>query len=310
MKRFVCAAAIAAALTFGALAEEEPWGEGFEGWSFTQDAWGPETFCAGRQGNVELVLGTLGKSIVRHKVAGLPPDSFSEAFVGWGPASQADTSTMAEGSYWDGKLTLTIDQTSLEKIAMAGYFEWAIDYKGKRKTGKVTFSSGDAALSNIMDCVAANGGPAAPVAAAPPAQDDPFAEQPFGEGFDGWTFYQRPAVMGGVLCRAQLGEFDLGLFTEPGVHQGHASVPPAGTRKFTSSDAVFDVGRTSEKVFATSNGPQERVNFGFSKSLLDQIVANGGYMWSIGKFGGTVEFPDSIVGAIEIVNDCITANGG
>lgn len=303
MKRIVCTAAIAATLVFNTHAAPEPWGQGFDGWSFTQDDIYGGTFCTATRGNVQLEYSTTDRAIVRHRVSGIPIDTYPEAFLGWGPATEMDTSEMAEGSYFDGQLSFVISKPTLERIANAGYFEWGIGVGGSTRRGTAPFTSGSEAFATIMDCIAAHsGGGAAPPAQA---QEDPFPEEPFGEGFDGWQFTQKASVMGGAICRARLGNVSMVRLTDGDDWLG---IDGAGVSHGYRKDATVKIGGASATVHSISNGPDQELTFTVTTAQLEQAAVNRGYSWSVAGKSGTVQFAESAVSALERLEECVAAN--
>lgn len=138
------------------------------------------------------------------------------------------------------------------------------------------------------------------------AQDDPFAPEPYGQDIDGWVFTQSAVVMGGIECRATLGQFSLSLFTQAAPMAG---VNGSGVNDGVFKDQTIEIGGMSEKVSFV--GAKGRISIMIDPYMMGEIAALRGYKWktSSGK-GGTVSLNGSARAALKNLKGCVAANGG
>lgn len=133
-------------------------------------------------------------------------------------------------------------------------------------------------------------------------------EEPFGGGFDGWTFTQADQD-GGANCRAKNGTNIMSRHTNG---RAYVSIPAGKIKKAKFPESTLEIGSNGEMIDAQSFG--DRLVFFVDDTLLEQIAVNRGYTWRILVAGqlktGKVKLNNSATSALERVMECVSANGG
>ena len=158
MKRIIFAAAVAAALVAGAVAGEEPYGQGFDGWKFTQKEWGGGILCTGKRGQTVMEANTNGKRVVKGPDGGVKEGSIHSATITYTGSNGEETVEAVSLGTTKG-MVLWVNDTQLTQIAYAKGFTWYVNVGKATKSAKVNFgNSSTKAYQTIMQCVTDNGG--------------------------------------------------------------------------------------------------------------------------------------------------------
>ncbi|MYZ46473.1 hypothetical protein [Propylenella binzhouense] len=159
MKIFI-GASIAALLMAGAAhAGEEPYGQGFDGWRFTQqDVKGGAINCRAIFQNLHLMsISTNGNTYVSTSSNGLAKGHEEEGNINIGGDNEL---VQIYSGGQGGRLVISgVDRYLMEKIVKNRGYTWTASFGGKQKTGTVKFNNSTAkAYKRLNECVAANGG--------------------------------------------------------------------------------------------------------------------------------------------------------
>ncbi len=139
------------------------------------------------------------------------------------------------------------------------------------------------------------------------------AEEPYGQGFDGWKFTQQDVESGSAInCRAIQGVHLMSISTNG---KTYVSTSSNGLAKGRDEEANINIGGDNELVQTISGGQGGRLVFsGVDQYLLDLIVKARGYTWTTTLGGkqksGTVKFNGSTAKAYKRLKECVKANGG
>lgn len=157
MKFGLPAAALLATIAAApALAGEEPYGQGFAGWKFTQHDDRPGRInCRALLGSNLMSMSTDGGTYVS-TTSPIPKGNYEESSVVFAGSTEM---VNAWSGGVGGRLVLYVDQDTMGKIAWNGSYTWRVAVGNSIKTGTVIFNnSALKAFQRMKECVAANGG--------------------------------------------------------------------------------------------------------------------------------------------------------
>ena len=157
MTVFLRSAAVVAVLGLAPVANAgvEPYGEGFDGWKFTQEATpNGAIICKAWLGNVTLAKNTNGRSLVGGPASGISKRKYPESTIEIGGNAE-----MVTAEFNPKTLYLWIDDTMIQQVAAERGYVWHVVVGGETKTGYVEYNdSAMSALERVTECVTANGG--------------------------------------------------------------------------------------------------------------------------------------------------------
>ena len=135
--------------------QQEPFGQNFDGWKFSQAPDKTGVICRAFAGN-GFNIGRLGDGKVYVSVpqGRVPNGKYEESHFGVGNSGEPVTATAG-----NGRLVFPIDDHLLGNVIRARGYEWAVMVDGQRVTGNVGFNgSVGKAVARLRECTRANGG--------------------------------------------------------------------------------------------------------------------------------------------------------
>lgn len=149
------AAFVAALTTTPALAGEEPFGMGFDGWKFTQEDTSEGALCRAYLGSNVIARYAHGSMYLSMPAGRVPQGSYPESHLEIGGAAEPVDAKSNGKRFW-----LISDEGFLNGLAAArGYFWRTGPIKGKFVEGRVAFNTSTGkALKELRACTRANGG--------------------------------------------------------------------------------------------------------------------------------------------------------
>ena len=142
------------ALAMPSQAGVEPYGEGFDGWIFTQADQDGGVNCRGKSGTNILARNTNGNAYVSIPAGKIAKGKFPESTLEIGPSAE-----MIDAQSFGDRLLFFVDDTVLEQIAVNRGYKWRILVAGQLRSGTVKLNnSATSALERVMECVSTNGG--------------------------------------------------------------------------------------------------------------------------------------------------------
>lgn len=149
------AAFIAALSATPALAGEEPFGMGFDGWRFTQEDTSQGILCRAYFSTNVIARYTHGGMYLSMPAGSVPKGNYPESYLEIGGASEPVEAKSNGTRFW-----LNSDEGFLNKLAGARGYKWRTGpIKGKFVEGRVAFNASTGrALKELRACTTANGG--------------------------------------------------------------------------------------------------------------------------------------------------------
>ncbi len=135
--------------------QQEPFGQDFDGWKFSQAPDKTGIICRAFAGN-GFIIGRLGDGKVYVSVpqGRVPNGKYAESHIGVGNSGEPVDATAG-----NGRLVFHIDEGLLSNVVRARGYEWAVMSGGQRVSGNVGFNgSVGKAVARLKECSRANGG--------------------------------------------------------------------------------------------------------------------------------------------------------